>query len=74
MHSLPKVSSEDLLPCLESVLSFPREGEAPCAAGQGAEVRRGLAEVGIEPQQAEAVERAERAAGRAGSPVHRASV
>lgn len=55
VHSLPKVSSEELLPCLESVLSFPREGGT--AAGSQEE-RQGLAEVGIDPQRAEAVERA----------------
>lgn len=53
--SMPKVSSEELLPCLESVLSFPREGGT--AAGSQEE-RQGLAEVGIDPQRAEAVERA----------------
>lgn len=59
VHSLPKVSSEELLPCLESVLSFDRDGgaAAPCAQGK-AEEQRGLAEVGINPQRAEAVERA----------------
>lgn len=53
--SMPKVSSEELLPCLESVLSFPREGgSAACTQ----EERQGLAEVGIDPQREEAVERA----------------
>ncbi|PRW59663.1 hypothetical protein C2E21_1560 [Chlorella sorokiniana] len=57
VHALPKVSSEELLPCLESVLSFPRGGAdaAPCIQ---AEERQGLAVVGIDPQRAEAVERA----------------
>ncbi len=53
--ALPKVSSEELLPCLQSVLSFPRGNAAPCAQ---AEERQGLAEVGIDPQRADAVERA----------------
>ncbi|KAI7841939.1 hypothetical protein COHA_004466 [Chlorella ohadii] len=55
VHALPKVSSEELLPCLQSVLSFPRGNAAPCAQ---AEERQGLAEVGIDPQRADAVERA----------------